>query len=310
MNDYLEYGFSHDENHASTGILRKYLWSKKPGLYWRQSISFGAMPGPRQDFHGNQQKGLDQVRCTTAKIVFKTSATLLRNLLPTASYSFASRDTVAIASFRLQVLDNLTWLGGNGYNLMGFYIHNVTYTAPDGKQHTGSYLPVMFEDLTDPIVSGREELGFPKVYSDIVVKSDMDTYKATLSWRGATWAQFTWPLPSENGGTLTNGSSSPEQSPENVLVHRYMPGVGEQEKTAPDADYAVLYPPQKGEQKTLKKRICQSPAKVLITAHDWKRLPTLHHIVSRLQELPILEVVEASVTDTEGFSDLRDMVRL
>ena len=97
---------------------------------------------------------------------------------------------------------------------------------------------------------------------------------------------------------------------ENVLVHRYMPGVGKQGTTLPDTDYAVLFPPQQVEQKTLKQHVCQSPAKMSFDAHGWKRLPTLHHIVARLQELPVFEVVEASVTDTEGFSDLRDHVRL
>ena len=176
VEQYLQYPYSHDEQHASEQILRRYLWSQK-SHYWRQPVSFGPMPGPRQDFYGSKQKALGKVECTTAKVVLKTSATLLRNLFPNASYSFKSRDTVAIISLRVQALNNLAWLGGGGYNLLGAYIHDVVYKAVDGREYCGNYLPVMFEDLADPILTGREELGFPKVFSDTDITIDERTFE-------------------------------------------------------------------------------------------------------------------------------------
>ncbi|KAL6796945.1 hypothetical protein J3E68DRAFT_402289 [Trichoderma sp. SZMC 28012] len=42
----------------------------------------------------------------------------------------------------------LGWLGG-GYNLLGFYIHDVRV---EGLQRKGTYCLVMLENLTDPII--------------------------------------------------------------------------------------------------------------------------------------------------------------
>jgi len=44
----------------------------------------------------------------------------------------------------------------------------------------GSFLAVLFESLCDPIITGREEHGFPKVFADLRVEGD----RYTLSWFG------------------------------------------------------------------------------------------------------------------------------
>ncbi len=35
-----------------------------------------------------------------------------------------------------------------------------------------------------------------------------------------------------------------------------------------------------------------------------KKLPTLHHIVSRLAEIPVFEIVEANIVEADGVGDL------
>lgn len=267
------------------------------------------MPGPLQDFFGNKQKESDKVRCTTAKVVFKTSTTLLQNFFPDTRYSFKSRDTVAVASVRIQIPTNLAWLGGGGYSLMGVYVHNVTYTAADGREYTGTYLPVMFENLADPIMTGREELGFPKVFSDIDIQDKGTTFKASLSWRGTTWAELSWPLTQTNGDSTTQARSQITEN-ESILVHRQMPGVGDPGKTTPEGQYTAYCPSQQIKTKVLKEHTCLTPATLSFQPHYWRTLPTLHHIVARLDELPVLEVIESSVVDTEGWTDLSELVRI
>ena len=312
MNEYLEYGFSHDEFDASTECLRQHQWAQKPSLYWRQPVSFGPMPGPRQDFSGRSRRdSLIQSTCRTATIVFKTSATLLRSMLPSSAYSFTTRNTVVEASLRLQTLANLQWLGGTGYNLLGLYKHDVQYTSPSGEKTAGTYLPVMFENLADPIISGREELGFPKVYSEIDVQQVGDCCTATLSWRGAKWAEFK--LPNLQDAPLTD-EAFPVGG--NVLVHKCIPGVGAQESISPDSNYAAVLRCSTGTttkdvQKVVKARkTCGAAASIVFNAHEWQRLPTLHHIVERLAELPIIEVVGASIEDSTGVADFAGMEKL
>ena len=54
-------------------------------------------------------------------------------------------------------LYNLDWLGGGKYNLVQVTVP-VTYQG-----ELMSLCLVMFEDRVDPIVTGREELGYPKI---------------------------------------------------------------------------------------------------------------------------------------------------
>ena len=57
------------------------------------------------------------------------------------------------------------WLAGHGYNLIA-----VSVAAQfSGERETlkGNYCLVMWENLTDPILTGRELQGIPKLYADI-----------------------------------------------------------------------------------------------------------------------------------------------
>ena len=154
---YIEYGLSHDEIHASTQVLRHHLWKEKEITpFWRQPIVFGPLPGPRQDSFGRTHSQSLQSSTSTKRVIkFKTSATLLRNMFPNDRYSFAKPDTVATASFSLESLENLEWLGGRGYDLFALYIHGVSYKLGDGQVLNGTYCPVMFENQTDPVSLSR-----------------------------------------------------------------------------------------------------------------------------------------------------------
>lgn len=61
--------------------------------------------------------------------------------------------------FEVMNLRKLPWLAGRGYNTWGVYANNVICrrVSPPVK---ASYMLVLFESFTDPISTGREELGF------------------------------------------------------------------------------------------------------------------------------------------------------
>lgn len=81
--------------------------------------------------------------------------------------------------FEAMNLRNLPWLAGRGehvccswgfsspdsgnrlgYNTLGVYANDVVCTISQ-QPIKASYLLVLFENFCDPIVTGREELGFP-----------------------------------------------------------------------------------------------------------------------------------------------------
>lgn len=314
---FTNYNFGHDEWHHSSQALRKWEWENQKGSFWRMPTSFGPMPGPRQDFHGQPRDG-SKGRFTTASVKFKTSRTVLQNLLPTEKLQFAAADTVAYATFAVTKLDNLEWLGGRGYSHFGLYIHGVQYTKSNGETVTGTYLPVLFENLADPILSGREELGFPKLFADLDTKQTSDSLSLDASWMSSKFGSLS--LSGLQAQADTNGETPaafpPLPKDEGLLFHKYIPStgsVGSKERGQADVEYTAFLPYEeeaKMVEKKVERTLIATSADIKFDALDWKALPTLHHVVERLQEVPVYEVVEAKIVEGSGVSDVSSVRRI
>ncbi len=284
---------------------------RDPSLRYRQPTVFGPAPGPRQDAHGHAfTSTLKQSTISKTTIKFKTSASVLRNLFPNSNYSFDNHSEIAQASFSIESLRNLAWLGWQGYDLLALYLHDVIYTDSHGRQRRGTYVPVMIENLADPIITGREELGVPKLFSDIDISRTDTSVKVSVSWRGAQWATLEVEgLKAEQPATPAERDSNGSES-EGLLVHKYIPSTGG-DGAQPDADYDVLIlnVPNASAVKSIS---VAEPAGVSVQIHNLgsQKLPTLHTVVDGLARIPVLEIVEASVTELQGVSDLSNVERL
>ena len=286
------------------------------------------MPGPRQNFQGIPYSPslASPPSSVTATIKFQTSATLLRTLFPNPSYRFVKSDTVAHASFSVQTLKNLPWLAGGSYDLLALYIHDVKYTKHSGESVQGSFCPVMFENLADPILSGREELGFPKLFSDINISDTETDSKARISWRGAEWAELQWsgleePAKGyESSAGFANGQTDGEQygpgdeNSQGLFVHKCVPvsDMRDRQKQRADTEYDLFFPSwfgAVGDPNTIKRRKAKH-AKLQIRNLGFQKLPTIHHIVERLAEVPLFEVVEATIVEAKGVADTLGAQRL
>jgi 2-polyprenyl-6-methoxyphenol hydroxylase-like FAD-dependent oxidoreductase len=309
------YNFGHDEWDHSSQMLRKWEWNENKDLIWRMPTSFGPMPGPRQDFNGRPRDGSKSSFKTTS-IKIKTSRTMLQHLLPTEKLKFASQDRVVHATFAVTQLENLDWLGGRGYTHFGLYLHGVQYTKDDGTTLIGTYLPVLFENLADPILSGREELGFPKLFADLDIQSEGDTWTLNASWMSSKFCSITLSSVKEsscNGDATSEGSVASQD--EGLFVQKHIPTTGRQnnKETKTDVSYITFLSNDedaKSVERNYSKTSKTSDASIKFDALDWQALPTLHHIVERLQEIPIYEVVEAKIVEGTGVSDVRTAARL
>ncbi|KAF4625093.1 hypothetical protein G7Y89_g13079 [Cudoniella acicularis] len=296
MMEYTNYNFGHDEWDNSTNIFTKWLRAKNPGVYWRSPVAFGPSPGPRQDILGKDQPSLQQT-FVTASIKFKTSRTFLQNLFPTASFKFQSHGTVAYASFSVTTLGNMTWLGGGGYNHFGLYIHGVTYTKADGSVINGTYMPVLFENLADPIITGRDELGMPKIYCAIDTHRRKHGYHMSAGWQGAKFCDFHLEGLEEVDASGTKGTIGGEDD-EGILVYRYVPKVGIRGEA--DVEYPVVVPHKEESKKvpsTVKSVSVAKKASIKFDKLDQEALPTVHYVVSVLADIPCYEVVSAKVVE-------------
>lgn len=313
MLEFVSYNYGHDAFDYATQKLREYKWAKNPQVYSRMPKVFGPMPGPRQSHEGVPRSGVDQT-FTTASIKIKTSRTVLENLFPPTegSWRFKSPGTVAYCSFSQTTLDKMKWLGESGYNHLGLYIHGVEYIKPSGETVSGTYMPILFENLADPIISGREELGMPKLYSAIDIERDSTSYHIRASWKGMTWGRFE--LNALQQSSELNGASGKiagDTTDDGILVHRYVPAVGRDLKGKADADYVVFDPFDEAEPKPQpQKTFTAANASLSLNARDWSALPTLHHIIDRLAEIPVYEVVSAKVVEGTGVPDVSSARRV
>ncbi|GAM34173.1 hypothetical protein TCE0_015r01579 [Talaromyces pinophilus] len=305
MYGFTNFNFGHDEWDNSTQRLRQWIWDRIPNPYWRMPIAFGPMPGPRQTHLGIPRDGTKST-FTTSSIKFKTSRTILQNLFPPGrkGWRFTSPGTVAYASFSQTTLNKMEWLGGSGYRHIGLYVHGVEYVKDDGSVVQGTYLPILFESLTDPIVSGREELGMPKLYTSVDVYRRANSYRIRTGWEGALWGNFLLEDLVEVDPSTTTGALSGEADA-GILAYKYIPKSGRENKNIAAEEYAIFDPFSKATPTPRpQKMYTTKKASIQIDPLDWEQLPTLHHVISRLAEVPVYEVVQAKLVEGEGVPDV------
>jgi hypothetical protein len=247
--------------------------------------------------------------------MFKSSKTYLQSLLLTPSFRFKRRPgTVAYASLFITTAGNMSWLGGGGYTHCGLYIHDVEYVKRDGATVYGIYLPVMFENLADPIISGRDELGMNKVFCDIDVDTDSKggAHGARFSWRGTTFFRAQLDKLSTDAKPLTEEIPADAIAEDyGLLTYKYIPATGEPGKA--DVEYACVIP--HAEEAKIARPTVQSLAwshrpHVEFAAGDWASLPTLHHITAALAAMPIYAYVFAKVEKGQGVADISSCRRI
>lgn len=326
MMEYQKYNFGHDAWDFATNKLQTHLSSEDPAARFRTPFGFGDAPGPRRPL-GLPSSHEDILRLRAAKsetsetisVRFKTSRTYLENLLP-PGFIFTSPGTLASASISCTTLDGMTWLGGGGYSHCGLYIHGVEYTQRDGGKLYGTYLAVLFENLADPIITGRDELGMPKLFCDIGASVQGDKALVSLAWRGAQFAQIDIDSLAKPEPPATNGISAPtpaQRAPgpplpppeQGQFAYRYVPAVGQPGKT--DAEYAVFIPkPEPVAGSPESETLVSANATVKFEERDWKALPTLHNVARGLAEVPVYAVEEAKVVRVVGVSDVGSARRI
>jgi hypothetical protein len=208
----------------------------------------------------------------------------------------------------------MRWLGGKGYNMFGLWIHGVQYAKKDGTTLHGRFLPILFENLTDPIITGREGVGMPKLYADINVARTGSTTSFSCSWRGREFfnivmdglqdAASSDPLP-----VIKAADRVDSRKDDGFFIHRYLPAVGKPGEV--DAEYTVFVEDGLATTPQIVTRTLRaSSSRIKIDAGDWTTLPTLHHIASGLAEIPIFSIVEAKTEEACGVADLSQARRI
>jgi hypothetical protein len=274
----------------------------KPGVRYRMPVVFGPAAGPRQKADGTpwkpEETGTIHVQWLTVN--YLTAAAKLERLLPPG---FKLRGE-PVMSVSLAFFNNIYWLAGRSYGIVMLEFP-VTYR---GKVETieGRFCPVMWEGRPDAIMTGREELGFPKLFAEI------PPLRGSLA-SGAASGEASWfehkffelevhglkQIASEKGLPGAAGAQ---------MFYKYMPRTSISGSEGADLAYVTtsLDPPGKG----------QEGSSIDFSRYEFKKwtgagslawhratfeqLPTTFHIVNTLVDLDIRSYLDAEVVEFSG----------
>lgn len=263
---------------------------------YRMPVSFGPTPGPRQAPEGGPFSDLQASRRRSATVTFRSEADQLTALMP-PGFTLHGDPLVTIETHRLS---NLHWLAGRGYNLLTVKIPAEFIGKRDRAQ--GPLMVVMWEDLPDAILSGREELGYNKLYCELPeprVLKGREHHAAT--WLGHKFLDM-WVEPIEE--VSPDHPAAPSIG--GVMHYKYIPRTGDW--GVAETAYAAITPPVPGALRVLRKWNCSGS--VEFRKSTWEQLPTQYHVINRLAELENLEIVSASMSEAEGSTDLSEQKQL
>jgi hypothetical protein len=229
----------------------------------------------------------------TAYALFEADGDALAKMLP-AGFVLWGTPRLAVEFAALREID---WLGGRGYNMLMMRIP-VAFTHC-GKVHTGWFQPVCWEDMAEPILSGREELGWSKVYGDLPVLSESDEQLLVAGeWDGFRFFDF------ELSGSSPASSAPLGTAP--CFHHKVVPAT--QAWGACDADYITMTPTG-GSSMTLLSHTVATHARVAFHRPSWQDMPTQHHIVEPFAALALGKLLQAGRFEARGGKDFSDQVR-
>jgi len=161
----------------------------------------------------------------------------------------------------------------------------------------GDFVPVVWENMTEPIIAGRELLGWSKIYSEISPASVLgNKMHCVASWQGFAFMDMTI----ENVRQLTEeelrAGNSPQIS-EGTIHHKFIPKTGNPQEA--DADY-LTQSTNMGAPPITIKEVWSGDGKIAFHEATWRELPTMVNIVNTLASLEIKQIVGASVIRAVG----------
>jgi hypothetical protein len=179
------------------------------------------------------------------------------------------------------------WLAGHSYNLIGVNASVVFNGKTD--RLAGFYTLVMWENLTDPILFGRELQGIPKVFADIqdhcIVHGEWRTVASHFGHKIVEMMiNNLRPLTTEE----IDAWQRQMEGKDHWMGWRYIPTVG-----GPGA--ALSEPTLFPYENTIREAMI-GEGEVIWQRLTWEQNPTQYHIVNALADLPILEHRMAVVT--------------
>ena len=221
--------------------------------------------------------GMRYGRCTALSVSFLTDTDLAARLLPDPF----RLDAEPLVSVSMVQCEDVDWLAGRPYNLVGVDVAAV-FDGKVDKNVRGGFCVVMWENLTEPIIGGRDHSGVPKVFADIPnLMRHGDACHGSVS-------HFGHPIIEMKSTGLTQLTDNHREELEvakrdsNWMNFKYFPNV---QNDGADVSYACTYP-------TSGKCTAAWEGEGAIRFFDstFAKNPTQYVLINLLAELPVHEV--------------------
>jgi hypothetical protein len=261
---------------------------------YRMPTHFGPLPGPRWAPDGGW-RAADETQCSNAVwATFEVERDDVGALLP-AGFEPSDRPDLTV---EIKNMANIAWLGGRGYRVVTVTTGVRRIGAADRFPAVGRFKLVLWEDHADPIITGRDELGYPKLYAEISpIQVAGITARASASWDGFTFLVL----------DLSELAPGVAEFPAGHSYHlRYLPrtGIGRGHEII----QTIVTLPGQGPL-TVVERL-RGRGDLHFRRGTFTELPTLLPIVDALAGLRLGDCRAAGLARTRGTTDLRDQVVL
>lgn len=253
---------------------------------YRMPATLGRAPGPRNLPHDKRHLRFEG-DVHMVSVTARTTKNALEAILPERC-EILDEPTIEVVLFSQK---NLGWLAGRGYNYL--LVRTPVVYSGEHERLQANFVPVLWENMADPVLTGREELGMPKLFANISDPLRVgERLCVTAEWEGFRFFELEL-------SNLIEGGALPAAKP--ALLHYHMPRIGEWQQTE------------------LQQMICSvpgsAPAPTIVehrvgtgrfTFHPacWEDMPTQYTYIRTLASLPLLEFVGSRSIVSKGIGDL------
>ncbi len=219
---------------------------------------------------------------TSMVIPFITDREKLAAYLP-APFEVAEEAVVTVTYACNKQID---WLAGHGYNLIA--VTAAVIYKGEKEELAGNFTLVIWENLTDPILAGRELQGIPKIFANIPEHTANDlVWHCSANHFGHKIVDMRITDLRAPTNEEIEANAAAQEGKDNPMAWRYMPALGG-------------WGPGSGQFTTFPSETTITEAQVGKGSIDWQTLtweqnPTQFHIVNALAGLPVLEYLPAVV---------------
>lgn len=273
-------------------------YKRDKNSYYLMPANFGRSHTPRQRFDGTPYDRKD-FKAWIYSVTFESDEKQLNDICPEGLEIVKPHVTVSMV-----FQENIDFLAGRGYTFIGVTIPTVF----PSKKIYGDYMPVVWMDNPDTVITGREAMGFNKYYCDTVqspreLENKIDI---NLSWFGHRFFEMRMSDKKKLSPIIVDSVNSTVPGPtdsQGFINHKYIPKAGEFEKA--EVDQLVLVDYKRGRDMGVHfTEIYQCHGHVRFLPTAWEDMPLQANVIEGLRNLKNKGTVDAKIIRQHVLNDL------